>query len=159
MAKLYFRYGVMNCGKSTSLLQSIHNYEDRGLEIMLLKPRNDLDLKKYILNNYQESEHGVAYYILTDEIQKELGIETEQGKESINIFANIDGINAWVSATEDVEDPVWKWRISLRSKITPINEVASHFHGGGHENASGAKLKKIEELPALIKELDNLFIK
>ena len=126
---------------------------------MFLKPRNDLDLKKYILNNYQESEHGVAYYILTDAVQKELGIETEQGKESINIFANIDGINAWVSATEDVKDPVWKWRISLRSKITPINEVASHFHGGGHENASGAKLKKIEELPALIKELDNLFIK
>jgi len=126
---------------------------------MFLKPRNDLDLKKYILNNYQESEHGVAYYIITDKVQKELGIETEQGKESINIFANIEGINAWVSATEDVEDHIWKWRISIRSKTTPINEVASHFHGGGHENASGAKLKKIEELPALIAELDNLFVK
>ena len=126
---------------------------------MFLKPRNDLDLKKYILNNYQESEHGVAYYILTDKVQKELGIETEQGKESINIFANIEGINAWVSATEDVDDPTWKWRISIRSKTTPINGVASHFNGGGHDNASGAKLKKIEELPALIKELDDLFIK
>ena len=29
MAKLYFRYGAMNCGKTTSLLQSIHNYETR----------------------------------------------------------------------------------------------------------------------------------
>ena len=124
---------------------------------MFLKPKNDLDLKKYILNNYTLTEQGVAYYILTDEIQKELGIATEQGKESINIFANIEGINAWVSATEDVEDHNWRWRISLRSKTTPINEVASHFNGGGHENASGAKLKKIEELPALIEELNNLF--
>ena len=126
---------------------------------MFLKPKNDLDLKKYILNNYSLTEQGVAYYILTDQIQKDLGIEVEQGKESINIFANIEGINAWVSATEDVEDHTWRWRISLRSKTTPINEVASHFNGGGHENASGAKLKKIEELPALIEELNNLFIK
>ena len=41
MAKLYFRYGAMNCGKTSSLLQSIHNYEDRQLEIMLLKPKVD----------------------------------------------------------------------------------------------------------------------
>ena len=38
MAKLYFRYGAMNCGKTASLLQAIHNYEDRELEILLLKP-------------------------------------------------------------------------------------------------------------------------
>ena len=38
MAKLYFHYGAMNCGKTSSLLQSIHNYETRGLEVMLLKP-------------------------------------------------------------------------------------------------------------------------
>ena len=41
MAKLYFRYGTMNCGKTTSLLQSIHNYEARELKIFLLKPLID----------------------------------------------------------------------------------------------------------------------
>lgn len=41
MAKLYFRYGAMNCGKTSSLLQSIHNYEDRSLEVLLLKPKID----------------------------------------------------------------------------------------------------------------------
>ena len=122
---------------------------------MFLKPSNDLEIKKYVLNNYHLSEHGVAYYILSDEAQKQLGMETEQGKESINIFANIDTINAWVSATEDVEDNCW--RISIRSRITPINEVASHYNGGGHENAAGAKIKTIDQLPALIEELDHLF--
>ena len=122
---------------------------------MFLKPANDLDLKKYILNNYMLSEHGVAYYVLSDAIQKELTIETEQGKESINIFANIETINAWVSFTEDVEDNCW--RVSIRSRSVPINGVASHWRGGGHENASGAKLKDIKELPALIAELDELF--
>ena len=30
MAKLYFRFAAMNAGKSTSLLQVAHNYEERG---------------------------------------------------------------------------------------------------------------------------------
>ena len=41
MAKLYFRYGAMNCGKTTSLLQVAHNYEERGMDILLLKPSID----------------------------------------------------------------------------------------------------------------------
>ena len=41
MAKLYFRYGAMNCGKSTHLLQVAHNYEERGMDVLLLKPSID----------------------------------------------------------------------------------------------------------------------
>jgi len=38
MAKLYFRYGAMNSGKSTALLQAAHNYEERGQQVLLAKP-------------------------------------------------------------------------------------------------------------------------
>ena len=41
MAKLYFRYGAMNSGKSTALLQLAHNYEKNGMNILLLKPSKD----------------------------------------------------------------------------------------------------------------------
>ncbi|WP_167136959.1 thymidine kinase [Diaminobutyricimonas sp. TR449] len=41
MAKLYFRYGAMNSGKSTSLLQAAFNYEERGQHVLLTKPRID----------------------------------------------------------------------------------------------------------------------
>ncbi|MDO9591120.1 MAG: thymidine kinase, partial [Microcella sp.] len=41
MAKLYFRYGAMNSGKSTSLLQAAYNYEERGQTVVLAKPRVD----------------------------------------------------------------------------------------------------------------------
>ena len=41
MSKLYFRYGAMNCGKSTALMQVMHNYEERGMRAMLLKPYTD----------------------------------------------------------------------------------------------------------------------
>lgn len=41
MAKLYFRYGAMNSGKSTALLQAAFNYEERGLRVLLVKPHLD----------------------------------------------------------------------------------------------------------------------
>lgn len=41
MSKLYFRYGAMNCGKTTNLLQVAYNYEERGMKIIILKPRTD----------------------------------------------------------------------------------------------------------------------
>jgi thymidine kinase len=41
MAKLYFRYGAMNSGKSTSLLQAAYNYEERGQLVLLAKPAID----------------------------------------------------------------------------------------------------------------------
>lgn len=41
MAKLYFRYGAMNSGKSTALLQVAYNYEERGQHVLLAKPEVD----------------------------------------------------------------------------------------------------------------------
>lgn len=41
MAKLYFRYGSMNCGKTTSLLQVDFNYQERGMNTYLIKPKID----------------------------------------------------------------------------------------------------------------------
>lgn len=41
MSKLYFRYGAMNCGKSTSLLQVAYNYEERGMKVIIIKPKTD----------------------------------------------------------------------------------------------------------------------
>lgn len=41
MAKLYFYYSAMNAGKSTTLLQSAHNYEERGMGTLLFTPRVD----------------------------------------------------------------------------------------------------------------------
>jgi len=37
VAKLYFRYGAMNSGKSTGLLQTAYNYEERGQRVLLIK--------------------------------------------------------------------------------------------------------------------------
>ncbi|MFC5578948.1 thymidine kinase [Lysobacter niabensis] len=41
MAKLYFYYSAMNAGKTTTLLQSAHNYHERGMRVLILTPRLD----------------------------------------------------------------------------------------------------------------------
>lgn len=41
MAKLYFRYGAMNSGKSTAVLQVAYNYEERDMRVLLTKPAID----------------------------------------------------------------------------------------------------------------------
>ena len=41
MAKLYFRHGAMNSGKSTVLIQAAHNYEERDQTVLVAKPAID----------------------------------------------------------------------------------------------------------------------
>ena len=41
MSKLYFRYGAMNSGKSTHPMQVAYNYEERGMKVLVIKPKVD----------------------------------------------------------------------------------------------------------------------
>lgn len=43
MAKLHFKYGAMNSGKSDTLIKTAYNYEERGLNVVVVKP--DVDTK------------------------------------------------------------------------------------------------------------------
>lgn len=41
MSKLYFRYWAMNSWKTTAIIQVAHNYEERGMHVVLIKPLLD----------------------------------------------------------------------------------------------------------------------
>lgn len=41
MAQLYFHYASMNAGKTSSLLQSAYNYTERGMRVLIMKPKID----------------------------------------------------------------------------------------------------------------------
>lgn len=65
MAKLFFRYGAMNSGKSTALMQVAHNYEERGMKVRVYKPF--VDTKE---GGYLSSRLGVkrkADFLVRDE--------------------------------------------------------------------------------------------
>jgi len=66
MAKLYFRYGAMNSGKSTALLQAAHNYEERDHQILLAKPGVDSKAGRKILSRLGV-DRSVDFVIGADE--------------------------------------------------------------------------------------------
>lgn len=41
MSQLYFKFGQMNCGKTTTLIQNAYNYQERGMRVIVLKPAVD----------------------------------------------------------------------------------------------------------------------
>ncbi|AHB42562.1 hypothetical protein RAAC3_TM7C00001G0720 [Candidatus Saccharibacteria bacterium RAAC3_TM7_1] len=41
MAKIHFKYGAMNSGKSDTLIKTAFNYEERGLKVIVVKPKID----------------------------------------------------------------------------------------------------------------------
>ena len=41
MAKLHFKYGTMNSGKSIDLMRTAYNYEEQGYEVLVMKPSID----------------------------------------------------------------------------------------------------------------------
>ncbi len=136
---------------------------DTGIDIreiylsMYEKTIDSLKSQAYVLSNFHVSPHGVAYYLLPCDVQEKLKITTEQGKENVNMFSNIAGINAWCSITEDPDPKEPCWRISIRSKKADISPIAFKWGGGGHAQASGAKIKDLSELDAFIGDLDALF--
>lgn len=88
MSKLYFRYGAMNSGKTTLLLQVAHNYEERGMKVVILKPSIDtkgentivtrIGLKRKVdhvieknekLSNYLNTIPKDVVCVLVDEVQ------------------------------------------------------------------------------------------
>ena len=77
MAKLYFRYGAMNCGKSSALLQVAHNYDERDNNVILIKPQIDLKGGKKIVSRIGISR-DVDYLIGKDDSI----IETVKGEFS-----------------------------------------------------------------------------
>ncbi len=66
MNKLYYRYGAMNSGKTTLLLQVAHNYEERGMKVLILKPGIDTKGDNKIVTRIG-LEREVDYLIHPDE--------------------------------------------------------------------------------------------
>ena len=75
MAKLYFRYGSMSCGKTLDLLKTKFNYNERGKSVIVFTSKKD-------------DRYGVNI------VKSRIGIETEAigVDDSINVFKYITNL-------------------------------------------------------------------
>ena len=123
-------------------------------ETMYLRPLKEVRFQSFITTNMTVTDNGLAYMKITDNMLKEYDVDAATSGNLVTNFNYIDEILAWVIFTEDIANG--NIRSSIRSRGPIINEVASHFNGGGHIYASGARVKTFEEADELIKELDEV---
>lgn len=77
MAKLHFKYGAMNSGKSDTLIKTAYNYEERGLRVIVVKPQIDTKGGEYVTarggHRRKVDIHASATLNLAEEIAKVAG--------------------------------------------------------------------------------------
>ena len=115
------------------------------------KPMNVIKAQSYVLNNFEVTQHGVAYFKMSKDTQKEFGLTTGTRSLLVDVLANIEGILVRVCFFEQDRDQI---RANIRSEGPVINQIAERYDGGGHPKASGAMLVKWESTDDLITELD-----
>lgn len=121
-------------------------------EPLYLRPLSEVRLEGFIANNLILTENGVGYIKITDKILQELKTDAAAPGNMIGNFNFIKEMIVWVFITEDVKNE--NIRVSIRSRGPIINTIAEKFNGGGHNYASGARLKTLDEADPLIVELD-----
>lgn len=113
-------------------------------------PPHTSKLMGYALENFNLSDDGLGYIVLTQDILKSLGNEDGDTHPIVPFLGKIAGVKVWAVF---VEQPEGSFRARLRSKGPIINTIASNHGGGGHPLASGAHAKDKNEIEAILKEL------
>ena len=127
MAKLYFYYSAMNAGKSTVLLQSSHNYRERGMQTLLFTPIIDTRVEPgLIFSRIGLSEKAVAF-----DIHDNLFLHTREGLNAGHNYACVfideaqfltrAQVEQLVAITDDLSIPVLSYglRTDFRGELFP----------------------------------------
>ena len=123
-------------------------------EPLYLRPFNEVKFEGYIGLNLKITEHGVAYIKLSNDLLNEFKVDAASPGNMINNFNFINEVIIWVFFTEDIKNE--NIRVSARSRGPIINEILSHYNGGGHKYASGARIKTFTEADEIINEFDKI---
>ena len=141
-----------------TLLLSSKLLNDYKVELMPLynnlyeRPISERKFESYIINNMTITSNGFGYIKITDDVINEFKVDAGTASNMVNDLNFIKELKVWAFSSYDEKLDLYK--INIRSRGIVINEIASHFNGGGHKFASGARIKTEEEVNELFKCLD-----
>ncbi|MBL3531888.1 bifunctional oligoribonuclease/PAP phosphatase NrnA [Companilactobacillus zhachilii] len=110
-------------------------------------------LEAYILDNFKITDSGFGYIIIRKPELDKFHLNDGELDHAVPLIGRINTINNWIVVSEKVPN---HFRVNLRSKNVAINGVAEKFGGGGHPLASGVYVGSMDEVNALIKDMDAL---
>ena len=120
---------------------------------LYLQDFSDLKFKAEVYKKMKITENGVAYFYVTEAMQKKLNLSSEQASAAVSYLDSIKGSLIWIAFIENGDGST---RVRLRSRFVTINKLAEKYRGGGHDCASGATVYNRKEANALIREADAL---
>ncbi len=132
---------------------------------LYMKEAKTYKLQGYVYLNYQLTTNGVAYLYFTRELMEQFDVTKEEASNLVNSLDSIKGSLIWVvfvdqllepdpTCTNTLERRENEIRVRIRSRFIPINEIATHYRGGGHLCAAGATIYSKDEMISILQELD-----
>jgi len=124
-----------------------------------------LKLQGYVYNHFKTTKNGVVYIHFTKSMMKHFNVSKDDASNLVNSLSSIKGYPIWIAFIDQCKEfnikdiynkeaPYKETRVRLRSRHIEINDIASHFRGGGHLNAAGATIYSKKEKNAILRELD-----
>lgn len=109
-------------------------------------------LKGYFINNFQVTNHNVAYMKNKKDVKDKFQVSTFiVSRAMVNQMANLKGIDIWANFTEEDDGSILA---ELRSAKESIVHIARQYGGGGHALACGCTLHSFEEVDQVLQDLD-----
>ena len=123
-------------------------------EKMYLRSIDEIRFIGFIFQNIKVTKNGVGYIKITDEIQKQFGMDAASTGNMIGELSYVNELLAWITFSEDKKQNMV--RVSIRSRGPVINTLAMQYNGGGHKLASGIRLPNFDLADEIVEKLDTL---
>lgn len=107
-------------------------------------------LQGFVYDRLEVDANGAARVVLSRQVLEEFGLTDSETAAIVSAPGKIDSVSAWAIFVEQADG---SYRVRLRSKTIPINNIAKRHGGGGHPLASGANSYSLEENEQIYREL------
>lgn len=145
MAKLHFKYGTMNSGKSIDLMRTAYNYEEQGYDVLIMKPKIDSKAGNKLQSRMNIEREVDVLIDINDSILKLIKDKITDNLSCIFIdevqFLNKEQIDELFFITKDLDIPVICYGLRNNFKMEA-------FEGS---NRLLLIAEELEELPTLCK--------
>lgn len=144
MAKLYFYYSAMNAGKTTVLLQSAHNYRERGMMPLLFTPVLDDRYTAGVI----KSRIGLEAEAVAFAQEDDLFIQVQQHLEEENVHCVLVDEAQFLSREQvyQLTDVVDRLNIPVLCFGLRTDFQGELFEGSQHLLAWGDELEELKTI-------------
>ena len=125
MSKLYFRYGAMGCGKTMQLLQVAFNYEERGHNVLVMKPKTDTKNGEKLLTRIGPEREVDFCFTKEDKIFDFVLKHYTKGKKKVSCvlvdeaqFLTKEQVDDLMRIVTELDIPVMAYGLRLNFRLT-----------------------------------------